>query len=152
MPTASCCFLHIFHFWSLRYQRKSNLSKTFWIFFLDQKKTNKHWKKAGGHMRAPQANPTLLGGPATSWACVGFPLKRKGWCSKVDKYFPQFVENQGINPIGGKSKAALLAPTQTIKHLHPMLKRGCQSLRGYLQGWDLIEIEKRLLELKVKQN
>ena len=20
---------------------------------------------------------------ATSWACVGFPLKRKGWCSKV---------------------------------------------------------------------
>jgi len=29
-------------------------------------------------------HPFLFGEiPATSWACVGFPLKRKGWCSKV---------------------------------------------------------------------
>ena len=49
-----------------------------------------------------------------------------------DKYFPR-LENQGINQVGGTSKSPIYAPAQTIKHLHPMGQRGCQSLLGQLQ-------------------
>ena len=31
----------------------------------------------------PPTRPQLHVSPATSWACVGFPLKRKGWSNKV---------------------------------------------------------------------
>ena len=41
---------------------------------------------------------------STSWACIGFPLKRKGWCNKVAYVFPSFFENQGINPVGDNTQ------------------------------------------------
>ena len=60
MPSASCCFLHVFYIAENQYQMESKCNETSLRFFMDQKKTTEHrsWaRRAPGCPRDRRARP-----------------------------------------------------------------------------------------------
>ena len=61
MPSASCCFLHVFYIAGNQYQKESKRSETFCGIFMDQKTPNGPEKHLEGAPRGTQPTRARLG-------------------------------------------------------------------------------------------
>ena len=71
MPSASCCFIHVFYIAENQHQTESKCSKTFWRIFLDQKEQHEPKKYQRGAPRGARPTWARLGGhnpPGHAWA------------------------------------------------------------------------------------
>ena len=65
MPSASCCFLHVFGFLGKQYQTKSKCRKNFWInFFWTKRDPGSFGRRPEDDTREPQATRARPGGRA----------------------------------------------------------------------------------------
>ena len=91
MPSASCCFLHVFYIAGNQYQTESKRSKTFCGFFLDQKTTNAKrcpgWPRDRGGAPTPPGHSWHSRGPPVRWLMPFFGRKKANFwktiCAKV---------------------------------------------------------------------
>ena len=70
MPSAICCFLHVFYIAGNQYQMESKCNETSWRIFMDQKTPNGPRLRLGGAPR--RAQPTR--------ACLGLLARPGGLC------------------------------------------------------------------------
>ena len=115
MPSASCCFLHVFYITGNQYQTESKQNETLWRFFWDQKEQNGPWLRWGctEESTTHQGPP---GGPGAPWWVV--PTSGASRTASLLYKYPNIPETLGESTKNNSSRRKFQKPHIQSRHHH----------------------------------